>query len=160
MTRLFHLILAAVSFTFIVTKNCFKTQRTICERELEAIIYSPKTCTYEYLKSVNNVLKEKSYLFWHDLPALRSLINQIYVNYGVSVYYYNAMGIVVKDDPSTTGLIIPAGARSYALGEGYMVRSEIVPVGIYISTYWNPDRDGQMYTVALYVNIGNVLEIC
>lgn len=130
----------------------------VCTQELEGVVYVPSTCSYNYLKSINKVLKAQSPMFWSSPAQAKSVFESFEATYGVIANVADAFGTIYSYPGGAPIASTPKARRhSYfravALGEGFNANTNAFPTvsaslsDIYSSIYWNPD--GQMYIVAI-----------
>lgn len=143
-----------------------------CSEKLEGIVHVPKNCAYNYLKSINQVLKVQSPLFWNNPVQARSAVDSFKATYGVNVVFIDAMGSIyfypadaaslISIAPKSKGLV---NERAFALGEGFSANTlyangptPTTPITAYSSKYWS--LDGQIYIVSISMNAASVPEFC
>lgn len=141
-----------------------------CTEQLEGVVYVPKNCAYNYLKSINKVLQVQSPLLWGTPSQAQSVILSFQNTYNVLVVLYDAMGnafsapgVPISGAPVAQ---FAAYERSNALGEGFTANtpvnieaiSAIGSFSVYTSIFWNVD--GQMYNVAIMMASANTPNFC
>lgn len=126
-----------------------------CRDELEAIVYSPRTCAYDYLKKITKTLEVQSPLLWTDQAT--SVMSQFRNTYGVEALLIDPFGNVLYDPPTIVGgsipqVTTPSVVRAWALGEGFSDNdgSKLpiqAPFFAYATNVWN--QNGEMFTIVV-----------
>lgn len=142
-----------------------------CTNELEEIVFVPKNCSLNYLKSITKILRTQSPLFWATPEQAASVLRSFENTYNVKVVLWDAMGRALSAPGTliTTAdkAMFTAYQRANALGEGFTANNDIVennPLAIagkynvYSSLFWNVD--GQLYNVAIYQNAASAFNFC
>ena len=126
-----------------------------CVRELEAIVYTPKVCAYEYLKKITQTLLVNGPLLFVPDTA-KPIFERFAQTFNVQVYAVDAFG-VWYDYPGGSVQTLPQGVhlldRAYALGEAFSNFNNAgkpLPTAAYVygKIAWSQD-DGEMYTIVV-----------
>lgn len=129
-----------------------------CSRELEAIVFHPPNCAFDYMKKITQTLVIQSPLLWTDRAA--SVIETFENQFGVEAIFFDAFGSVwnYKSDDIEP----PFNAFNYnyertvAIGEAFAAYPGSTSFGLDVPFYaystllWN--GNGQMYTVVVLMN--------
>lgn len=148
-------ILVAGSAVFAESISRESRAARACRDELEAIVYTPQICAYDYLKKITRTLDAQSPLLWTDQAT--SVLEQFRRTYGVQAALIDAFGNVLYYPPTIyTGpqpqVAVTSVVRAWALGEGFSDNDGsrlpiATPQYVYASNIWNVN--GEMYTLVV-----------
>lgn len=136
-----------------------------CSRELEAIVFHPPNCSFDYLREITKTLVVQSPLLWTDRAA--SVIETFENTFGVNVVFFDAFGKVWQYDPNDPEPPISASNYNYqrtvAMGEafasydGHLYNND-VPFYAYSTLLWN--QNGQLLVAFVMMSKANAPLAC
>lgn len=134
-----------------------------CARELEAIVYVPKVCAFEYLKKITQTLVVQEPLLFTPETA-KPIFEKFAQTFNVNVSVVDAFGNWYNYPGGDLLTPRPKGSHSiqqaYALGEGFTNikggKTYLLSGGyLYARNIWSLE-DGEMYTVTVLADKGKV----
>lgn len=148
-------VLAAGSAVYAEVMGKGSRAARACRNELEAIVYTPQVCAYDYLKKITRTLDAQSPLLWTD--QANSVLEQFRQTYGVQAALIDPFGNVLYNPPtiyvgSLPQVTVTSVVRAWALGEGFSDNDGVktgqgVPSFVYANNVWNVN--GEMFTIVV-----------
>lgn len=159
-----YIILLVLSASLLSAGHVRKQKTEACRRELEAAVYNPESCAFEYLQRLDKELRAQSAVFWQNPEQSKAVVDSFMFKYQVLVLAADPLGRIMEYPGATPipGSRIKARAVARANVYGYGFNSlEVTGIPIkydHTSVYWGPD--GQMVYIILALLKENIPDIC
>lgn len=160
------LTFVAVAASAVLGESLGQEQKAkACSRELEAIVFQPPNCAYDYLREITKSLVIQSPLLWTNRAY--SVIETFENTYGVEAVFFDAFGKVWQyDADEDEPLVQPLNynyERTVAMGEAFAsydghLYNNNLPFFAYSTLLWS--QNGQVLTAFVMMNKTNAPLAC